>query len=58
MYPVTKILESVNEETGDEILTRQKLGKYEEQQEMPVYDWFYSEICDKMISCAKEMTKR
>ena len=48
----------LKEETGNEVLNCEQLGKYEENQELPAYDWFYSENYSKMFLCAKEMMKR
>ena len=48
----------LKEETGNEVLNCEQLGKYEKNQEIPAYDWFYSENYSKMLLCAKEMMKR
>ena len=48
----------LREEIGNEILNCEKLGKYEENQEIPLYEWFYSENCSRMILAAKEFMKR
>ena len=49
---------NTKEETGNEILTCEKLGKYQENQVIPEYDWLYSENCEKIVCCAKEIMKR
>ena len=48
----------LKEENGNEILNCEKLGTYEENQEIPAYEWFYSENCSKMVMAAKEFMKR
>ena len=48
----------LKEENGNEILNCEKLGTYEENQEIPVHEWFYSENCNKIVMAAKEFMKR
>ena len=45
---------NTKEETGNEILTCEKLGKYQENQEIQENDWLYSENCEKMYVVPKK----
>ena len=44
---------NTKEETGDEILNCEKLGKYQENQEIPEYNWLFSKNCEKIVCCTK-----
>ena len=46
------------EETGDEILTCEKFGKYQENITKPKYSWFFSDCFGDMVYCAEVMIKR
>ena len=46
---------NTKEETGDEILNCEKLGKYQENQVIPEYDWLYSENCEKLYVVPKKL---
>ena len=48
----------IREESGDEILTCESFGKYEENEEIPSYSWFFRNKTSDMIYCAKVMMDR
>jgi hypothetical protein len=49
---------SMREESGDEILTCEKFGKYKENETIPAYSWLYGKNTNDMIYCAKVLMKR
>ena len=49
---------NVREESGDEILTCGQFGKYEENEIIPAYSWFFDGKISDMVYCAKVMMKR
>ena len=49
---------NTREESGDEILTCEQFGEYEENEIIPAYSSFYNEKTSDMIYCTKVMIKR
>ena len=49
---------SMREESGDEILSCEKFGKYKENETIPAYSWLYGKNTNDMIYCAKVLMKR